>query len=102
VFVSASEFETYGLSIAEAMSVGLPVVVTHTPYNAAINEYIKHEYNGLIVEHNQPSALADALERLYRDHELWKKLSHNAKHSTSFNSWEEVALKVEAVYKKSE
>jgi len=101
VFASASEFETYGLSIAESMSLGLPVILTRTPYNAAINEFVKHGHNGLIVEHNQPRAIADAIERLYRDQQLWKKLSSNAKCSTLFHSWDEIANEVETVYQKS-
>jgi glycosyltransferase involved in cell wall biosynthesis len=101
VFVSASEFETYGLSIAESLSMGLPVILTRTPYNAAIGELVKHEHNGLIVEHDQPDAIAKALERLYEDPRLWETLSYNAKHSTPFHSWDEVAEKTESVYEKT-
>lgn len=100
VFVSASEFETYGLSIAEALSVGLPVVLTRAPYNAAINEIAKHGYNSLIVEHNNPVAMAKAFEELYESPEYWAKVSHNARESVPFYSWDEVANQVEAVYKK--
>ena len=101
VFVSTSEFETYGLSIAESLSMGLPAVLAHTPYNAAIGELVRHEHNGLIVEHNQPEAIAKALVRLYENPRLWETLSHNAKHSTCFHSWDEVAEKTEAVYEKT-
>ncbi|MEM3640482.1 MAG: glycosyltransferase family 4 protein [Candidatus Bathyarchaeia archaeon] len=97
VFVSASEFETYGLAIAESLCVGLPVVVTQTPYNAAISELVKHAYNGLIVEHNSPTAIAAALEELYKNQRLWVKLSQNAKLS-SFCSWDDVAKKIEDIY----
>ncbi|MEM3700802.1 MAG: glycosyltransferase family 4 protein [Candidatus Bathyarchaeia archaeon] len=99
VFVSASEFESYGLSIAESLSMGLPVLVTKTPYNAAINEFVRHNYNGLIVEHNKPIAIANALEKLYIDQKLWIKLSENAKRS-HFSTWNDVARKVGEVYKK--
>ncbi len=98
VFVSASEFESYGMSISEASSVGLPVVLTRTRYNGAIDEIVKHGYNGLIVDHDNPEAIADALERLYRDPELWKSLSSNAKRLAAFHSWDEVADRVEEVY----
>lgn len=99
VFVSASEFESYGLSIAESLSMGLPVLVTKTPYNAAIIEFVKHNYNGLIVEHNKPIAIANALKKLYTDRKFWAKLSENAKQSR-FSTWNTVAMKVEEVYKK--
>jgi len=100
IFVSASEFETFGLSIAESLSLGLPAVITQTPYNCAINEIAKHDCNSLIVEHNKPKAIAEALEMLYKDEKLWEKLSRNAKDSTPFYTWDEVAERVEAVYQK--
>lgn len=100
LFVSASEFETYGLALAEASSLGLPIVSTQTPYNAACREIVRHEYNGLIVEHNKPEAIAEAIEKLYKNQELWKRLSYNAKHATRFCSWNEIAKKIEEIYQK--
>jgi len=101
VFVSASEFESYGLAIAESLSVGLPVILTNAPYNAAVNDLVCNGYNGIIVEHNKPEAIAEALEKLYRDQKLWDELSKNAKRSAHF-SWDEVAQKVEKIYEKLE
>lgn len=101
IFVSASEFETYGMSISEALAMGLPVIVTNAPYNAAVHETARQDFNSLIVEHNQPIAIANALEKLYKDHELWDKLSSNARRFSIFHSWDEVAERVEAVYKKA-
>jgi glycosyltransferase involved in cell wall biosynthesis len=98
IFASASEFETYGLSISEASSVGLPVVLTRAPMNGAVNEIIKHERNGLIVDHNSPKAIADAFDRLYRNPDLWKHLSINAKKLAASYSWDTVANRVETVY----
>jgi broad specificity phosphatase PhoE len=69
-----------------------------TRYNGAIDEIVRHGYNGLIVDHDNPEAIADALERLYRDPELWKSLSNNAKRLAAFHSWDEVADRVEEVY----
>jgi len=100
LFVSASEFESYGLALAEALSLGLPIVLTQTPYNAACRELVKHEHNGLIVEHNKPEAIAEAIEKLYKDREFWERLSCNAKYATHFYSWDQVAEKIEKVYQK--
>ena len=98
IFVSASEFETYGMSISEALGMGLPVVLTNAPNNAAVHETAKHGFNSLIVEHNQPMAIANAFERLYKDRELWDRLSSNAKSFPVSYSWDDVAKRVEAVY----
>ena len=100
LFVSASEFETFGLSMAEAMQIGLPAVLTHTPNNAAIGEVAIPGYNSIVVQHDNPKLIAEAIERLYESEELWRKLSYNAKHSTSILSWDEVATKTEAMYKR--
>jgi glycosyltransferase involved in cell wall biosynthesis len=100
LFVSASEFETFGLSIAEALQIGLPAVLTQTPNNAAIGEIAIPGYNSIVVQHDNPKLIAEAMERLYENEELWKKLSYNAKHSTSILSWDEVATKTEAMYKR--
>jgi glycosyltransferase involved in cell wall biosynthesis len=100
VFASASEFETYGMSISEALSIGLPAVLTRAPYNGAVGEIVKHESNGLIVDHNKPKAMADAFERLFKDRELWERLSHNARKLAPFHSWDDVAKQVEAVYER--
>ena len=100
LFVSASEFETFGLALAEASTLGLPIVLTNTPYNAACRDIVKHEYNGLIVEHNNPEAIADAIEKLYINPELWKHLSYNAKHGAHFYSWNKIAERIEKIYQK--
>ncbi|MBS7615810.1 glycosyltransferase family 4 protein [Candidatus Bathyarchaeota archaeon] len=98
VFVSASEFESYGLSIAEALSMGLPAILTNAPYNAATKEIVSHNYNGLIVDHGKPEAICKAFEKLYQNLELWRQLSNNARQSLRF-SWSDVAKEVEEVYK---
>ena len=100
LFVSASEFETFGLSMAEALRIGLPVVLTQTPNNAAIGEIAIPGYNSIVVQHDNPKLMAEAIERLYENGELWKKLSYNAKHSTSILSWDEVAARTEAMYRR--
>ena len=48
IFVLPSAYEGFGLSLAEAMSMGLPVIgYKNCP---AVNELIKHEENGLLCE----------------------------------------------------
>ena len=98
LFISASEFETYGLAIAEASAVGLPVILTNAPYNAACQEIIRHKHNGLIVPHNNPVSIAKAIKCLYMNPEFWKELSYNAKYSSNLLSWNEVSKRIEKIY----
>jgi glycosyltransferase involved in cell wall biosynthesis len=72
--VVAADGDRDGLptSVLEAMAVGLPVVTT------AVNglaEAVLHERTGLIVPQGDPSALADAIERLRSDPVLAARLA---------------------------
>jgi glycosyltransferase involved in cell wall biosynthesis len=98
VFVSASEFETFGIAIAEALSVGLPVVTTRARYNAAADELVVDGFNGLVADHENPRAISDAIEKIFTQEGLWKKLSYNAKHGKPIPSWDDVAVMTETVY----
>ena len=98
LFISASEFETYGLAVAEASATGLPVILTNAPYNAACQEIIRHKHNGLIVPHNNPVSIAKAIKYLYMNPEFWKELSYNAKYSSNLLSWNEVSKRIEKIY----
>jgi colanic acid/amylovoran biosynthesis glycosyltransferase len=62
-----------GLSVAlmEAMAAELPVVASDI---SGIPELVEHERSGLLVPSGDPVVLADALERLSRDHELRRRM----------------------------
>ena len=53
--------------LVEAMAAGAPVVATGV---SGIPELVEDEVNGLLVEPDDPQALADALVRLHEDREL--------------------------------
>ena len=53
--------------LVEAMAAGAPVVATGV---SGIPELVEHEVNGLLVEPDDPAALATALIRLHEDREL--------------------------------
>jgi glycosyltransferase involved in cell wall biosynthesis len=62
--------------LVEAMAAGAPVVATAV---SGIPELVEHEVNGLLVEPDDPQALADALLRLHDDPELTRRLTENAR-----------------------
>ena len=61
-FVSASEYETFGMAVAEAVARGLPVVVTNV---GAAREIVGA--GGICVEPGEHGLLVDALARLVTD-----------------------------------
>jgi glycosyltransferase involved in cell wall biosynthesis len=67
IFVSASESESFGLVFAEAMSFGLPVIACRV---GGIPEVVANGETGLLVEADNPTALATALLTLLEDHPL--------------------------------
>ena len=66
--------EGFGLSIIEAMAVSKPVIVTNI---WALNELVQNRVNGLMVEPKDIDGLADAIQELLKDEELYKKVASN-------------------------
>ena len=59
VFCSPSPYETFGLTVVEAMASGVPVV---TVKSGAVAEYLQDQGNAYLVPPNDFSALADRLQ----------------------------------------
>lgn len=75
IFVLASKMEGMGTSLLDAQAVGLPIVATKT---GGIPEIIEDGLNGLLVEPQNPDALADSMSRLIEDTELRESLNKGA------------------------
>ncbi len=75
VFVLATQLETYGMAVAEALAHGLPVVATNT---GAIPELLK-DGAGLVVPVGDVAALHDALQRVLSDAALRARLGEGAR-----------------------
>lgn len=64
------------ITLIQAMQFGKPVILTQS--DGLTNDYVVNEENGLIVEKNKESLLA-AIDRLYLDPDLYKRLSENGR-----------------------
>jgi glycosyltransferase involved in cell wall biosynthesis len=71
VFVMPSFYETFGISVIEAMAFGLPVVATKT---GGLPEVVEDGITGILVPTGDAEALADALIRLLRDPDLRQRM----------------------------
>lgn len=67
VFVSASETESFGLAIAEAMAAGIPVVATATE---GAREVVDDRVTGLLVPIGDVGKIAEAIAKLLSDEQL--------------------------------
>lgn len=83
-FVYASETETLGLVILEAMASGLPVVATPAG-GIAVN--LRDGLNGLAFPPGDARAAAAALTRLVTDESLRKRLARDARSWAEAHSW---------------
>ena len=91
VFINATPGENFGLTIVEAAACGLPVIASPTGGPKEILEQIE---NGLLVDVENPKAIAEALKKIISDQALWEKYSTNGIVGTSQQySWTSYANK---------
>ena len=74
VFVNATPGENFGLTIVEAGACGLPVIASPT---GGPKEILENCQNGILVDVEDPQAIAAALKKIISDQALWEKYSAN-------------------------
>ncbi len=77
VFLCASKWEGFGLSIVEAMDAGLPVVVSDIPGVAEVVDPQSH--SGLFVDPSSPEEIAARVTELLENPELRRQLGTNGR-----------------------
>ncbi|WP_352400380.1 glycosyltransferase family 4 protein [Anaerotignum sp.] len=95
VFCSASITETQGLTFAEAMAAGVPVVAQKDP---CIDNIISHNQTGLLFENKEN--LPELLYQVLTDKALQERLSVAAKETMKDLSVEKFCSSVEMLYNK--
>jgi len=81
IYVQTSRFEGFGLAIAEARMLNIPVVTTR--FDAVFNQMI-HEKNGLVVDVNG-DAVFNGIIRLIEDQNLREEIINYLKHEKKGN-----------------
>lgn len=79
LFVQSSRYEGFPNALAEAMSIGLPVVASDCSHG--LRAIIAHEENGLLVPPDDAGALACAMLRLIENDSLRGRIAANGKRS---------------------
>ena len=78
--------ETTSLATLEAMSSGLPVIVTKIGF---MNSYIVKDHNGLFFPRNSSTLLAAKIEKLLKHPEVMERLGQQARKTVAYGfSWE--------------
>ncbi len=97
MLVLPSDYEAFGLVLLEALAQGTPVVASRV---GGMPEIVEDGVSGLLVPPGTPSALAGALERLWDDAELRRRLGEAGRTTVVPRyRWPAVAAAVEAIYR---
>ncbi|MDD4108894.1 MAG: glycosyltransferase family 4 protein [Prolixibacteraceae bacterium] len=96
IYVMASEWEGFSISLIEAMATGLPIIATDAGSNS---EIVENDFNGYIVPTQNHHLLSDALFNLILDNEKRKFFSNNAIEKVQNFSIEISAQKHLQIYK---
>lgn len=94
---SKGNTEYLGLVIPEAMESGLPVIASSV---GGIVDIIKNEENGLLVPQKDPAAIAKAVELIFSNHELRKRILENSKKTVKEFSPKTIAEQYISIFKK--
>ncbi|MFH1773833.1 MAG: glycosyltransferase family 4 protein [Methanobacteriota archaeon] len=95
VLVLPSREEGFGLALLDAMAAGVPAVASRV---GGIVEIVEHEYNGILVEKENPEELAKGILQVLENEGLREKLIENGKKTLKKFSWKKMAGEVDAVY----
>lgn len=94
VFIFASQTETEGMVVPEAMSSGLPVLAVK---DRVFEQFIDSGKDGILVEKNEKE-FNQNLEKLLKDGKLRATIAKNARKKVENFSLDEIAKKFEALY----
>ncbi|WP_181705390.1 glycosyltransferase family 4 protein [Chthonobacter rhizosphaerae] len=99
VLVNPSLSESFGMSLVEALSAGTPVVATRA---GGMPDILEATGGGLLVEKNDPAALAAALVRLLTDRGLARALAaEGAGRARDLYAWDRIADLTAALHERT-
>jgi len=96
VFVFPSLLEGFGMAVVEAMSLGVPCVVSN---RASLPELVQDGENGFVVDPEDPRAFAGKIMQVLDDPALRARMGEKARASAKMYSWENTAYRQLSVLK---
>ncbi len=95
--VLPSEYEAFGLVLLESLAAGTPVVASRV---GGIPEFVEDGKAGLLVPPKSPTALAVAMEKVWSDRDLARRMGEYGRdHVVPRYTWDGLADRLDAVYR---
>lgn len=92
IMLCPTRFDSQGVSMCEAMASGLVPISNDV---SAISEFVQHGESGLLAPPEDAAGLAEKIEQLYYNEELFQKLSSGAAESVRRICSEDVSISAE-------
>jgi glycosyltransferase involved in cell wall biosynthesis len=84
IFLNTTNFESFGVSLVEAAACGLCIVTTNV---GELSYLWEHEGDALLVQPDDPEAMASSIQRILDDPDLAGRLSMNARKKAERFDW---------------
>lgn len=97
IFIFPNHLQSWGLAVFEAMASGTPVIVSKS---AGAHEVLTHGENAFLVSPKSPEMIAEMVQKLCVDKNLFIKLSNQGRNFVESKiSWEMQASRMEEIFK---
>jgi alpha-1,3-mannosyltransferase len=93
-FLSASEFEGFGISVIEAMASGCIVIVNDID---VFKDFVINEGNGFLVNYSYPKKASEQIFNIMSMKNL-SQISKNAENTAKEYDWENITKRIEKIY----
>ncbi len=97
IFMMLSRFDTFGMTVLEAMAASLPVIISS---NVGAKDLIREEKNGFIIEDSTNADMICDKLGFMLDNKTRVTMAKEACSTALNNSWNTVAKRVENIYEK--
>lgn len=94
IFAMLSQFDTFGMTVLEAMSASLPTIISH---HVGAKDLIREGVNGFIVDRDNINAISDRILMLL-DKDKRTSMGLNAHKIAQNHTWDVMAHKVVEMY----
>ena len=95
IFMMLSRFDTFGMTVLEAMAASLPVIISS---NVGAKDLVREEKNGFVVEDTTNADMICDKLTFMLDNKTRNTMAKEAYHTALTNTWELTAKKVELIY----